>query len=316
MESLKIISLSFFDGFIDSLKNVWVIFYIDKTINKKLEANDQQQINSSKKSNKEKKKEEKSKVALRVFQCCALNGGLFLLSLLFFYHLLLPFLEAIITHFTDPSIWSYINITLSWIFSCIWVVPLFLLSKVFNFFWFQDIADATYEFRRGKRTLLPSISLLLADVIFSLIVQTLFILQGTTLSYIPIVGRFLCFIHICLLYSLYSFEYKWFNQGYELYKRLKLVEFNWPYYIGFGFYLGILTELSDSFIMKGCIFSMFFPLLIISSIDSVPQQRIDCPIPFFSIVVALPNFLVSRKLKSNQVQQYSGNRSSTTPTRR
>jgi etoposide-induced 2.4 mRNA len=120
---------------------------------------------------------EKSKVALRVFQCCALNGGLFLLSILFFYYLLLPFLEVLITHFTDSGIWSYINVTLSWIFSCIWVMPLFLLSKIFNFFWFQDIADATYEFRRGKRTLLPSISLLLADVVFSIIVQTLFLLQ-------------------------------------------------------------------------------------------------------------------------------------------
>lgn len=119
----------------------------------------------------------KSNVAFRVFQCCALNGGLFLLSILFFYNLLLPFLKMVITHFTDPGIWTYINSILSWIFSCIWVVPLFLLSKIFNFFWFQDIADATYEFRRGKRTLIPSISLLLADVVFSIIIQTLFMLQ-------------------------------------------------------------------------------------------------------------------------------------------
>lgn len=314
MEGLKVISLSILDGFIDSIKNIYVIFYIDKTINQKLEKTNEQISQSAKKKStnkeKEKSKEKKSNVAFRVFQCCALNGGLFLLSILFFYNLLLPFLQIVITHFTDAGIWTYINSILSWIFSCIWVVPLFLLSKIFNFFWFQDIADATYEFRRGKRTLIPSISLLLADVVFSLIIQTLFILQGTVISYIPYLGRVLCFIHICLLYSLYSFEYKWFNQGYELHRRLKLVEYNWPYYIGFGLYLGLLTELSDSFIVKGCIFSMFFPLLIISSIDSAPQQRIDFPIPFFSLVVALPNSFVNRKLKS------VSNRSSTTPTRR
>jgi hypothetical protein len=46
------------DGVVDSLKNVWVIFIIDRTINQKLEARaNEQQINLTKKSNKEKKKE-------------------------------------------------------------------------------------------------------------------------------------------------------------------------------------------------------------------------------------------------------------------
>lgn len=110
-------------------------------------------------------------------QCCLLNGCLFLLSILFFNYVLLPVLQMLITRFTDETIWNYIQFTLSWIFSCIWIVPLFILSKIFNFFWFQDIADASYEFRRGKPTLIPSISLLLADVVFSLIVQSLFIFQ-------------------------------------------------------------------------------------------------------------------------------------------
>lgn len=125
----------------------------------------------------------RSNVAFRVTQCCLLNGGLFLLSIIFFNHLLLPFLELIITRFTDASIWNYIQFTLSWIFSCIWIVPLFILSKIFNFFWFQDIADASYEFRKGKPTLIPSISLLLADVVFSLIVQSLFICQVRFIKY-------------------------------------------------------------------------------------------------------------------------------------
>lgn len=134
-------------------------------------------------------------------------------------------------------------------------------------------------------------------------------------SYIPYLGKLLCFIHICLIYSLYSFEYKWFNQGYELHKRLKFVEINWPYYVGFGMILASLTEFtSSSFVIKGCIFSMFFPLLIISSIDSMPKQRIDFPIRFFWLVVQLPNSVVSRKLKP--VTANVSNRPSTTPTRR
>lgn len=50
------IGLSVLDGFVDSIKNIYVIFYIDKTINQKLE---KEQINQAakKKSNKEKTKE-------------------------------------------------------------------------------------------------------------------------------------------------------------------------------------------------------------------------------------------------------------------
>lgn len=159
-------------------------------------------VDTSKKPNKEKKKEwvrlhfhpsphwaiyhantygyfrNKSNVTVRLFQCCALNGGIFLLSILFFDYILMAYLKNIITYFMGQStIWNFIQTTLSWIFSFIWIVPLFVLSKIINTFWFQDIADAAYEFRKGRPTLIPSLSKLLADVVFSLIVQSLFLFQ-------------------------------------------------------------------------------------------------------------------------------------------
>jgi hypothetical protein len=70
-----------------------------------------------------------------------LNGGVFLLSLLFFDFVLIPALRNVIIYFMGESpLWNLIQTTLSWIFSFIWVVPLFVLSKVINTFWFQDIA--------------------------------------------------------------------------------------------------------------------------------------------------------------------------------
>jgi len=198
----------------------------------------------------------------------------------------------------QSSVWSFIQTTLSWIFSCIWTCPLFVLSKIINTFWFQDIADLAYEFRKGRPTLIPSISKLLADIVFSLIVQSLFLFQSMALNFIPYVGRILCFLHICLLYSLYSFEYKWFNQGYELHKRLMFIEKNWPYFIGFGSVLAMLTQLTESFIINGCLFSMLFPLFIISGNESSPEQRIDFPLRFFSLVVTVSNSLVSKRLKT------------------
>lgn len=98
----------------------------------------------------------KSNVTVRLLQCCALNGGIFLLSILFFDYILMAYLKNVITFFMGQStIWNYIQTTLSWIFSFIWIVPLFVLSKIINTFWFQDIADAAYEFRNGRPTLIP-----------------------------------------------------------------------------------------------------------------------------------------------------------------
>lgn len=116
----------------------------------------------------------------------------------------------------------------------------------------QDIADSAFKFRKGRPQLIPSISKLIADVLFSLVVQVLFLVQSMVVRLLPInyVGVILCFVHLCLLYSLYSFEYKWFNMGWELHKRLTYIESNWPYFIGFGMPLAILTQLPNSQVVR------------------------------------------------------------------
>lgn len=78
----------------------------------------------------------------------------------------------------------------------------------------RSILDAAYEYRKGKPMHIPSISLLLADVVFSLLVQTLFLVQTMALNLIPYVGSYLSFFSHCLLYSLYSCKFTycfWFK---------------------------------------------------------------------------------------------------------
>lgn len=84
-----------------------------------------------------------SNLLKRIFQCCLLNGGFFGLSMILFEYVLLPFIRLFLSWmFTrNPGngavIGNYIVSFLSILFGMIWVMPLFILSKIVNSLWFQ-----------------------------------------------------------------------------------------------------------------------------------------------------------------------------------
>lgn len=90
---------------------------------------------------------------------------------------LLPGLKLLLSSLGNSSIWVWVQPILSLLFGMIWVLPLLLLSKVVNGLWFQDIADSAYKFRKGRPQLIPSFSRFLADILFNLLVQFLFLIQ-------------------------------------------------------------------------------------------------------------------------------------------
>ncbi|XP_033610969.1 etoposide-induced protein 2.4 homolog isoform X1 [Cryptotermes secundus] len=311
-------------GFGDSLKGTVAIFYLDKNIKERAIPSPNKDHNTPSRRkelhreiSRSSVREEEPKVLKRTLQCCALNGGVFWCSLYVFECGLLPLLKYLLTVLfghsssTGKSLWSWIKLFLSWTFGAFWVLPLFLLSKIVNSLWFQDIADSAYRYSRGRPQLLSSVSKLIADTLFSVLVQALFLVQSTLVSMLPIVflGDVLCLVHMCMLYSLYSFEYKWFNMGWELHRRLTFIESNWPYFIGFGLPLAVLTALPSSFFNSGCVFSILFPLFIISGNEADPVTgACDYPLQLFSPVIAISNALFNRTIRPRAIEPSSARR--------
>ncbi|KAH8032087.1 hypothetical protein HPB51_023071 [Rhipicephalus microplus] len=186
-----------------------------------------------------KRRGEEPLLIYRIFQCCCLNGGVFMCSVLVFYKFLLPtVLSLIVSLFGDTeessanTIWSWLHPLLVCTFQAFWVLPLFLMSKVVNCLWFQDIADIAFRYTTGGRQrFLPSVSRILSDILFSVLVQTLFLIQSLIVGALAVgsVSELVSLVHLSMLNSLYAFEYVWFSRGWELHRRLSFIEENWPY---------------------------------------------------------------------------------------
>lgn len=320
MDSLKLIFVGIAVGIRDAILGIAALYHLDKSklelsADKSAHGKEQFQpetILSKRRAQagvpKPISKREKPKILHRILQCCALNGGVFGLSILVFHHGVIPWLQVLMGTLFGASpglssvVWSWMKPVLLCTFSALWVLPLFLLSKVVNSLWFQDIADSAYRNLRGRPQLLSSISKLVADALFSVLIQALFLLQSMLVSLLPIapLGEIVSIVHLSLLYSLYAFEYKWFNMGWELHKRLSFIEHNWPYFVGFGLPLAISTALPSSYFISGCVFSILFPLFIISGNEATPMTgTCEYPLQLFSPVVCLSNALFHRTIGPN-----------------
>lgn len=139
-------------GAIDSFRGAYVLFHVDHEINQKIRSRLSPTKLPSKSSQKQKSSSsssdlDESRVLLRVCQCCALNGGVFLSSIIAFYWMLLPFVQMVLGWAHADSAWLWTRAMLSLVFEVAWVMPLFALSKIVNGLWFQvNSKNCIYSF--------------------------------------------------------------------------------------------------------------------------------------------------------------------------
>jgi len=256
-------------------------------------------------SSSSRQKKSEPNIMERTLQCMLLNGAAVAMSIVLFENGLLPILQAGFdignagSQYSENLSWSYIEPLISIIFSTFWILPVFLICKVVNAIWFQDIADLAFRSTQGRPMANFSISMGIADTVFTIAVEMIFLVQGKVFSYVPIkiLGVVISMVHQCLLHSLYCFEYKWYSQGIELHRRLDYVETEWPYYLGFGLPLAVLTSLPESVIMSGCVFSILFPLFIVSANQAVMETSPGVPpLNIFSPTILISNAVFSRTI--------------------
>lgn len=249
-----------------------------------------------------------TKIMERTIKCCVLNGCFFWFSIIVFENILLPFLQGVILLFlgqaAGSALWGNVVPFLSATFATLWILPFYLLSKVVNSIWFADIADSAFrKTANGRPRMMTSFSVSIADTVFTIVVEIIFLVQGKLFSMcVPIYGLswLINVFHMCLLNALYSFEYKWYNQGLELHKRLSFVECHWPYFLGFGLPLALITSYPESQVVSGCVFSILFPLFLVSGNQAqvaVTYQNVSVRI--FNPTIALSNLIFSRTLQSS-----------------
>jgi etoposide-induced 2.4 mRNA len=331
MALIKICLIQFLNGFKDSLFGFVTFIQKQKVLNQQGQlANNSNNNNNNKyelkkpsassslsSSSKSKKASSDEKLFQRLVQSCILNGIFLFLCIIIFNYILVPLLNLIafklISSEKHSLITDYLNPTIQLLFSFVWILPVFLLSKIFNVFCHQEIADIAYVKKYGKPQIYKNarIADVIADTIFSCTMELIFLVQSSFVSLVPSLwlNKMLCHVHLAFLYSLYAFEYKFCNMGWDIKKRISHIEARWPYYFGFGLSLSLILSIANSYFYNATLFAFIFPAFILSAIEADSEKlssivyfkydvnyvdgmkQVPLTMPLFRVAISITDFL-------------------------
>ena len=273
--AFKLCLLQFLNGFKDSLFGFVKFFQKQKFLKQR-----QAQIQNSKNLTKANAQSSNDKLYQRLIQSCILNGIFLLSCILMFNFILMPILNAIAYKLMSETyhnlITDYLNPIIQVLFSFVWILPVFLLSKIFNVLCHQEIADIAYIQKYGKPQTFQKFTLsqVIADTVFSCTLELIFLVQSSFMNLIPIfwLNQILCHVHLAFLYALYAFEYKLCNMSWDIKKRIAFIETRWAYFLGFGLSLSIILSFAGSYIYSATLFASIFPAFILSAIEAESEN--------------------------------------------
>lgn len=227
----------------------------------------------------------------RVVLCTIVNGALFIGSILFFNRLIDPFL-----HRLDGLLGDYLEPLITLLYYTCWLYPVYIVSFVLTTFWVQDIFDAAFKhFYQGKVTPSPPLSPaeFLSYLVRRIVVIAIFMAQCTLFAYLPFpFGRTIEIMHYCLLYSYYCFEYLTVALNIGLTESIKMFEYNWSYFLGFGISFTTMCVIWPGMMSAG-IFSLLFPFLVLTSVPAeVNLKRKESRLPIFAVPIWFTNKIV------------------------
>lgn len=156
----------------------------------------------------------------------------------------------------------------------LWMVPIFMICKISNTFWMNDLSSLAYQDTMGK-PVQSELTLQISDLVYSTIMQVFFFVQVSATAWIPVKIQHINIAELVLtaiMYSMYAFEYKWMNMGIGVQKRMDLIDRNFAFHLGFGLPLALATLYFENFWIGATLSSIFFPVLALCASDATEPK--------------------------------------------
>eukprot|EP01114_Cavostelium_apophysatum_P020326 TRINITY_DN6785_c0_g1_i1.p1 TRINITY_DN6785_c0_g1~~TRINITY_DN6785_c0_g1_i1.p1 ORF type:complete len:325 (-),score=38.65 TRINITY_DN6785_c0_g1_i1:52-1026(-) len=226
-------------------------------------------------------------VRSKLFNIVVFNGLVSLGTLAVFQYAVLPTVHFLFESYPIESTtvrdlanaYQYFIIGLYYI---LWAIPIFLLSFLMNAAWLDVIAERAFVLLRKQPrpsgiSNISHISKDIASQVYALTFCMMFVGQTSLCYLVPVIGPLLNILFLCWLYSLYCFEYRWTN--WHVGRRLKYIEDNWAYFVGFGLMVGLPFTVASfycGFWISYAVWFLEFPFFIITAIGAGnPPNTVD-----------------------------------------